>query len=285
MVRSMRAVIMAGGEGTRLRPLTSNQPKPMVSLCGKPCMEYIIELLRRHGIEETVVTLMFMPKVIRDAFGDGADLGVSIRYSVEETPAGTAGSVKLAEDYLKGGTFIVISGDALTDLDLSRALTFHKQRGAMATIALKRVENPLEFGVVVTDDEGRIQRFLEKPTWGQVFSDTVNTGIYILEPEIFDHIPPETKYDFSQELFPKLFDLGAPSTGMSPTTTGRTSGASSSTLSPTETSSTARWTRRSPASSSRTASSWGRASTSIPSTTSRGPPTSAITPGSPQRRS
>ena len=201
---------MAGGEGTRLRPLTSNQPKPMVSLCGKPCMEYILELLRSHGIDETVITLMFLPKAIRDYFGDGSTLGMSMRYSVEQAPAGTAGSVKLAEDELRGDTFIVISGDALTDFDLGEVVAFHKQRGAMVTIALKRVENPLEFGVVVVDDEGRIERFLEKPTWGQVFSDTVNTGIYVLEPEIFDHIPGDGPFDFSQDLFPKLFSMGAP---------------------------------------------------------------------------
>jgi mannose-1-phosphate guanylyltransferase/phosphomannomutase len=201
---------MAGGEGTRLRPLTSNQPKPMVSLCGKPCMEYIVELLKKHGFDETVVTLMFLPKVIRDYFGDGSALGVSMQYSVEQSPAGTAGSVKLAEDHLRDDTFIVISGDALTDFDLSEIVAFHKQRGAMVTIALKRVENPLEFGVVVVNEEGRIERFLEKPTWGQVFSDTVNTGIYVLEPEVFDHIPADEPFDFSQDLFPKLFEMGAP---------------------------------------------------------------------------
>src|SRR5665648_282917 len=201
---------MAGGEGTRLRPLTSNQPKPMVSLCGKPCMEYIVELLKKHGFDETVVTLMFLPKVIRDYFGDGSALGVNMQYSVEQSPAGTAGSVKLAEDHLRDDTFIVISGDALTDFDLSEIVAFHKQRGAMVTIALKRVENPLEFGVVVVNDEGRIERFLEKPTWGQVFSDTVNTGIYVLEPEVFDHIPADEPFDFSQDLFPKLFEMGAP---------------------------------------------------------------------------
>ncbi len=201
---------MAGGEGTRLRPLTSNQPKPMVSLCGKPCMEHIVELLKKHGFDETVVTLMFLPKVIRDYFGDGSSLGVSMQYSVEQAPAGTAGSVKLAEGFLRDDTFIVISGDALTDFDLGEIVAFHKRRGAMVTIALKRVENPLEFGVVVVNDEGRIERFLEKPTWGQVFSDTVNTGIYVLEPEVFDHIPEGEPFDFSQDLFPKLFEMGAP---------------------------------------------------------------------------
>jgi len=206
----MRAVVMAGGEGTRLRPLTSNQPKPMVSLCGKPCMEYIVELLKRHHIDETVVTLAFLPKVIRDYFGDGSDLGIDMQYSVETSPAGTAGSVKLAEDYLRDDTFIVISGDALTDFDLSEVIAFHRQRKAMVTIALKRVENPLEFGVVVIGEDGRIERFLEKPTWGQVFSDTVNTGIYVLDPAVFEHIPPNEPFDFSQDLFPKLFDMGAP---------------------------------------------------------------------------
>jgi mannose-1-phosphate guanylyltransferase/phosphomannomutase len=209
----MRAVVMAGGEGTRLRPLTSNQPKPMVSLCGKPCAEYIVELLKLHGIVETVGTLAFLPKMIRDYFGDGSDLEVSMQYSVETQPAGTAGSVKLAEGFLKDDTFIVISGDALTDFDLTELIAFHRRKKAMVTIALKRVENPLEFGVVVVDDEGRIQRFLEKPTWGQVFSDTVNTGIYVLDPEVFQHIPADKPYDFSQDLFPKLFDMGAPMYG------------------------------------------------------------------------
>jgi mannose-1-phosphate guanylyltransferase/phosphomannomutase len=201
---------MAGGEGTRLRPLTSNQPKPMVPVAGKPCMEYILELLKRHGVEEAVATLAFLPRIIRDYFGDGSTLGVRMRYSVEHVPAGTAGSVKLAEDHLRDDTFVVISGDALTDFDLQDIVAFHKRRGAMVTIALKHVENPLDFGIVVVNDEGRIERFLEKPTWGQVFSDTVNTGIYVLEPEVFDHIPAGEPFDFSQELFPKLFDMGAP---------------------------------------------------------------------------
>ena len=206
----MRAVVMAGGEGTRLRPLTSNQPKPMVNVVGKPCMEYIVELLKRHGVDEAVVTLAFLPKIVRDYFGDGSTLGVRMHYSVEHAPAGTAGSVKLAEDRLRDESFLVISGDALTDFDLKDIVAFHKRRGAMVTIALKHVENPLDFGIVVANDEGRIERFLEKPTWGQVFSDTVNTGIYVLEPEVFDHIPADKPFDFSQELFPKLFDMGAP---------------------------------------------------------------------------
>jgi len=206
----MRAVVMAGGEGTRLRPLTSNQPKPMVPLLGKPCLRYILELLRRHGVEEAVVTLAFLPKIIRDYFGDGSSVGIGLSYSVEAEPAGTAGSVKLNESYLADETFLVISGDALTDIDLRQVIGFHKARGALATIVLKRVENPLDFGVVVVDGDGRIERFLEKPSWGQVFSDTVNTGIYVLEPEVFADIPAGRPFDFSQELFPLLFSRGAP---------------------------------------------------------------------------
>ena len=205
----MRAVVMAGGEGTRLRPLTSNQPKPMVPVCNKPCMEHIVELLKRHGIDDIVVTLAFLPKAIRGYFGDGSALGVNISYSVEQVPLGTAGSVKNAEDHLDE-RFIVISGDALTDFDLTAIVAEHERRGALATLVLKRVENPLEFGVVVINDEGGIERFLEKPTWGQVFSDTVNTGIYVLEPEVFEHIPADQPYDFSQELFPKLLEMGKP---------------------------------------------------------------------------
>lgn len=208
----MKAVVMAGGEGTRLRPLTSNQPKPMVPIVNKPCMEHIIELLKEHGLNDIVVTVAFLPQSVRGYFGDGSSLGVSIEYSVEESPLGTAGSVRNAAEHLDE-TFIVISGDALTDFDLTGIIDFHKSKGSLVTIALKSVENPLEFGVVIIDEENRIQQFLEKPGWGQVFSDYVNTGIYVLEPEVFDYIPENTKYDFSQELFPKLLERGKPMYG------------------------------------------------------------------------
>ena len=192
----MKAVVMAGGEGTRLRPLTSNQPKPMVPIVGKPCMEHILELLERHGFDDVIVTLAFMPQAIRSYFGDGESLGLSIGYSVEESPLGTAGSVRLASGKLDD-TVLVISGDALCDIDLARLVEFHKEHGAAVTIGLKSVENPLEFGIVVTDEDGRIERFLEKPSWGQVFSDTINTGIYVLEPEVLKHVPKDRPYDFS----------------------------------------------------------------------------------------
>jgi mannose-1-phosphate guanylyltransferase/phosphomannomutase len=205
----MKAVVMAGGEGTRLRPLTSNQPKPMVPIVGKPCMEHIVELLRRHGLNDVVVTLAFLPQAIRGYFGDGETLDVNIEYSVEETPAGTAGSVRLAGRALED-TFLVISGDALCDIDLGALIDFHREQGAAATIGLKSVENPLEFGIVVTDEDGRVERFLEKPSWGQVFSDTINTGIYVLEPEVLRHVPADRPFDFSKELFPLLLEMGRP---------------------------------------------------------------------------
>ena len=162
----MKAVVMAGGEGTRLRPLTSNQPKPMVPIVGKPCMEHILDLLRRHDMHEVVVTLAFMPQAIRTYFGDGTTLEMDVDYSVEEQPLGTAGSVRLARERLDD-TFLVISGDALCDVDLTGLVAAHREKGAAVTIALKSVDNPLEFGIVVTDEDGRVERFLEKPSWDQ----------------------------------------------------------------------------------------------------------------------
>jgi mannose-1-phosphate guanylyltransferase/phosphomannomutase len=205
----MKAVIMAGGEGSRLRPLTSNQPKPMMPLVNLPMMEHIIGLLKRHGFEEIVVTLAFMPNAIRTYFGDGSEFGVRMVYATEEEPLGTAGSVRNAMDELDE-RFLVISGDVLTDIDLSKMMAAHEEKGALATIGLVAVENPLEFGIVITREDGSIERFLEKPTWGQVFSDTINTGIFILEPEIFDYIPADQPVDFSSEVFPALLSEGKP---------------------------------------------------------------------------
>jgi mannose-1-phosphate guanylyltransferase/phosphomannomutase len=160
-------------------------------------------------MDDVIVTVAFLPQAIRGYFGDGETLGVNIEYSVEESPLGTAGSVRLASGKLDD-TFVVISGDALTDVDLTKLVDFHREKEAAVTIGLKSVENPLEFGIVVTDDEGRIERFLEKPSWGQVFSDTINTGIYVLEPEVLRHVPTDRPYDFSKELFPLLLEMGRP---------------------------------------------------------------------------
>ncbi|HEV7886886.1 MAG TPA: mannose-1-phosphate guanyltransferase [Acidimicrobiales bacterium] len=205
----MKAVIMAGGEGTRLRPLTSNLPKPMMTLANRPMMEHIVRLLKDHGFEDVVVTVAFMANVIRNYFGDGSEFGVRMVYATEETPLGTAGSVRNAMEELDE-RFLVISGDVLTDIDLSAIVRYHEEKGALATIGLKAMENPLDFGIVITHEDGSIERFLEKPTWGQVFSDTINTGIYVLEPEIFDYIPGGRPVDFSGEVFPALLDAGKP---------------------------------------------------------------------------
>ncbi|HYY44803.1 MAG TPA: nucleotidyltransferase family protein, partial [Actinomycetota bacterium] len=173
--RVPQAVIMAGGEGSRLRPLTSNVPKPMLPVGNRPTMEHMVRLLVRHGFTEIVATVQFLSSVIRNYFDDGSDLGVSLSYAAEEVPMGTAGSVLGARDMLSG-TFVVLSGDALTDIDIAKVVDYHRAREAAATLVLKRMHNPLEFGIVMTGEDGRIERFLEKPTWGQVFSDTINTG-------------------------------------------------------------------------------------------------------------
>jgi mannose-1-phosphate guanylyltransferase/phosphomannomutase len=208
----MKAVIMAGGKGTRLRPLTSKQPKPMVPIVNTPCMEHIVNLLKYHGFEDILATLEFMPEVVQEYFGDGSGWGVRMEYSVEEEPLGTAGSVKFAEDWLTE-RFVVISGDALTDVDLRKAVAFHEERGAEATLVLKEVEDPSEFGIVVVEDDGRVSGFLEKPDEEEVFSHTANTGIYILEPSVLKDIPEGQEYDFAEELFPKLLEEGRPMYG------------------------------------------------------------------------
>ncbi|MFP5500928.1 MAG: NDP-sugar synthase, partial [Candidatus Sericytochromatia bacterium] len=200
----MKAVLMAGGSGTRLRPLTCDIPKPMVPVLSKPIAEHIILLLKKHGITDIIITLYYLPHVIQNYFGDGRELGVNISYAVEEKmPLGTAGCVKAIESMLDE-TFIVISGDALTDFDLTQAIAFHKQKQSKASIVLYRVPSPLEFGVVITDEQGRIQRFLEKPSSSEVFSDTVNTGTYVLEPEVLKLLPADKEVDFSKDLFPLL---------------------------------------------------------------------------------
>ncbi|MFL5800677.1 MAG: sugar phosphate nucleotidyltransferase [Roseiflexaceae bacterium] len=208
----MKAVVMAGGEGSRLRPLTINRPKPMVPLVDRVVMAHIIELLKIHGITDIVVTVQYLANLIQDNFGDGSAYGVHIDYCLEEQPLGTAGSVKNAEHLLRE-PFLVISGDALTDFDLSKIMAFHNAREAMATITLTRVPNPLEYGVIIVDEQGGVKQFLEKPTWGEVFSDTVNTGIYVLDPEVFKYIEKGEFTDWSQDVFPKMLRKGDPLVG------------------------------------------------------------------------
>jgi mannose-1-phosphate guanylyltransferase / phosphomannomutase len=201
----MKAIIMAGGFGTRLRPLTMNLPKPMVPMMNRPMMEHILRLLTRHGMTDVTSLLYFHPDAITSHFGDGSAFGCSMNYIRAEADFGTAGSVRNATEQL-GITepVLVISGDVLTDFDLSAAIAFHKQKKALATIVLTHAKNPLQFGIVMTNPDSEITRFLEKPSWGEVFSDTINTGIYILEPEVFAEIPYKREFDFSKDLFPSL---------------------------------------------------------------------------------
>ena len=209
----MRAVLMAGGSGTRLRPLTCDLPKPMVPILNRPIAEHIINLLKRHQITEVIATLYYLPDVMRDYFQDGSEFGIQMTYAVEEDqPLGTAGCVKNIAELLDD-TFLVISGDSITDFDLTAAIAFHKSRNSKATIVLYRVPNPIEFGVVITDEEMRIKRFLEKPSTSEIFSDTVNTGTYILDPSVLDYLPENTESDFSKDLFPLLLEKGEPMYG------------------------------------------------------------------------
>lgn len=209
----MKAVIMAGGFGTRIQPLTSNLPKPMIPLFNRPIMLHIVELLKKHNITDLVMLLYHQPGVIKKFFRDGADFGVKITYVTPLQDMGTAGAVKAAEKYLDE-RFLVISGDLLTDFNLQKIIDFHEASKALATITLTSVKDPLQFGVVVTDKEKRITQFLEKPGWGEVISDTINTGIYLLEPEIFKYIPAGENFDFSQDLFPELLRKKEPLYGI-----------------------------------------------------------------------
>ena len=205
----MKAVILAGGFGTRLRPLTINLPKPMVPFANRPMMLHIVGLLKKHGFDDLVVILYHQPDAIRGYFGDGSDFGVKIEYVTSQEDLGTAGAVGLARASLQE-TFLVIAADIVTDIDLTKAVQYHREHKAAATITLSRVEDPLEYGIVITDPEGHVVRFLEKPSWGEVFSDTVNTGIYVLEPSVWDDIPEDKEVDFSKNLFPALLAHNQP---------------------------------------------------------------------------
>ena len=200
---------MAGGKGTRLRPLTTTRPKPMIPVANRPIMEHVVALLKRCGIKESVATLYYLPSLIRSHFGDGSRFGIRIEYSEEDVPLGTAGGVKRVEGLLED-TFVVISGDVLTDINIRDAIRFHEGVGALATIILTRVPNPLNFGIVELDRSGRVRRFLEKPSWEEVFTDTINAGIYVLEPEVLKYVREKEASDFGRDLFPILLRKGLP---------------------------------------------------------------------------
>ncbi len=204
----MKAVVMAGGFGTRIQPLTNSRPKPMLPIVNIPMMEHTMTMLRDLGITDFIVLLYFKPEVIKAHFQDGSAWGMNITYVVPDDDYGTAGAVKLAQEHIGDDNFIIISGDLVTDFDFQAIFDYHAQKRSKLTITLTSVDNPLEFGVVIADNEGRIEKFLEKPSWGEVFSDTINTGIYIIEPEILDYIPYRENFDFAKDLFPLLMREG-----------------------------------------------------------------------------
>lgn len=203
----MQAVIMAGGFGTRLRPLTANIPKPMTSLLNKPIIEHNINLLKQHNITDLIIVLYHQAEIIRDYFKDGKKFGVKIQYVKPDADYGTAGAVHCGIKYING-KFIIISGDVVTDFDLSHAVNFHNRKKAAATLVLTRAKNPLQFGIVLTDKDSRITKFFEKPSWSEVFSDTINTGIYVLEKDTLALVPKaqgsKPDCDFSKDLFPYI---------------------------------------------------------------------------------
>ncbi len=204
----MKAMILAAGLGTRLRPLTDLVSKPMVQMAGKPCIEHTVHLLKKYGISDIIINLHYKPKLIRRHFARGEYFGVNISYSFEEELMGTAGGIKKVEDFFEGDTLLVVSGDALTDINLDAFLEFHRSREAAATLALKKVPDPTNYGVVLTDDQGFITAFQEKPALNKAISSLANTGIYLFENEIFSHIPKGTMYDFGKQVFPELLEKG-----------------------------------------------------------------------------
>lgn len=205
----LKAIILVGGEGTRLHPLTYDLPKSMVPVLNRPFLEHTLAYLKRSGVNDIVLAMSYLSGVIQSYFGDGQNLGIQLTYAVESQPLGTAGAVKNAEQFVKG-TFAVFNGDIFTDLDLADMLAFHRRQKAKATIALTRVDNPCAFGVVETDGAGKVLRFVEKPSPGQVTTHWINAGIYILEPEVLEHIPANRHYMFEKGLFPLLLQLGEP---------------------------------------------------------------------------
>lgn len=210
----MKAIVMAGGEGTRLKSVTGDRPKPMALLAGKPVLEHILGLLARAGVEQVCLTLRYRPDCIRDYFGDGSRLGLELSYRVEERPLGTAGGVRACADFYGREDFLVLSGDAVCTFDLNALMEAHKRSGAAATMALYSRETPLQYGTVLTGRDGRVLSFIEKPDWSHVVSDLVNTGIYALSPEAMDFVPEGQPCDFAKELFPSLLAAEKPILGL-----------------------------------------------------------------------
>jgi NDP-sugar pyrophosphorylase family protein len=204
----MKAILLAGGKGTRLRPLTVHTPKPVVPIFNRPFLHYQLDLLRQvPEIDEVILSLNYQPRRIEDVFGDGSEAGIKIRYVVEPSPLGTGGAVRYAGESLTESV-VVFNGDVLTQIDLSAVIKLHRDRSAKATIVLTPVENPAAYGLVETDAEGNVRRFLEKPNPDQITCDTINAGIYVLEPDTFDRIPKDTAWSIERSYFPSLVERG-----------------------------------------------------------------------------
>src|SRR5690348_13057593 len=204
----MKAIMLAGGKGTRLRPLTIHTPKPIVPIFERPFLHYQLDLLKKvPEIDEVVLSLNYQPRRIEEIFGDGSDTGLSIRYVVEPVPLGTGGAVRYAGEALRESV-VVFNGDVMTQVDLAAVIRLHRERRAKATIVLTPVENPSAYGLVETDADGNIRRFLEKPKADEITCDTINAGIYILEPDTFDRIPKETAWSIERSFFPSLIERG-----------------------------------------------------------------------------
>jgi mannose-1-phosphate guanylyltransferase len=202
----MKAILLAGGKGTRLRPLTIHTPKPIVPIFNRPFLHYQIDLLKQvPEIDEVILSLNYQPRRIEEIFGDGSELGIKIRYVVEPAPLGTAGAIKYAGDDLTESV-VVFNGDVLTEIDLAAVLRLHRERRARATIVLTPVDNPTAYGLVETDPEGNIQRFLEKPKPEEITTHNINAGIYILEPDTFDRIPSNVSWSIERSYFPSLVE-------------------------------------------------------------------------------
>jgi mannose-1-phosphate guanylyltransferase len=208
-LQRLKAVIMVGGPGTRLQPLTDETPKSVLPVLNRPFMEYTLAYLKQFGIEDIILTLSYLPEVIRDHFGDGSQYGVHLTYCLEKEPLGTAGAVKNAEEYLDS-TFVALNGDVFTDMDLDDMLVLHRNKEAVATMSLSWVDDPSAFGVVETSSDQRVKRFTEKPTAAEATTNWINAGTYILEPEVLEHIPVNSHYMFEKGLFPSLLDMGKP---------------------------------------------------------------------------
>lgn len=206
----MKAVIIAGGLGTRLRPLTYNTPKPIVPVANRPFIIHQIEHLIKHGVDEVIINLHYLSQEIKKILNDGRQWGIKIHYSIEEHPLGTAGAVKNAEKFFDDEPLVIFNGDVLTDINISKVLNFHRERRATVTLTLTEVEDPTPFGLILTNQDGRVTSFIEKPSWSMVTAKTINAGIYIVDPKIFRGVPANKSYSFERQLYPDLLTAGEP---------------------------------------------------------------------------